>query len=216
MIAAQGTYTDAELKASALAGLGWWHHSVENTIDKMDWGYMQDHIRVYAAYLWELCTAIVLPFEFVTVADLFIQRLQQLEGVGGASIGLGSAADEGRAFRAAALRLDEAAESWRARYASGYADEGAATILNACLKRLSRRLIPLASTSKGTYGQDVYGYTPQGTMIPSLFDVPRLGQLPDGEERWMLETALVRSRNQVADALADCRSLVDDTLNKLA
>ena len=56
MLAAQGGFTEAELKASALANLGWWHHSLENTIDKLDWTFMDEHLRVYAAYLWELCT----------------------------------------------------------------------------------------------------------------------------------------------------------------
>ena len=32
----------------------------------------------------------------------------------------------------------------------------------------------------------------------------------------MLETQLVRDRNRIADALDDCRRLVDDTLAKLA
>jgi hypothetical protein len=31
----------------------------------------------------------------------------------------------------------------------------------------------------------------------------------------MLETALVRARNRVCDALEDCRGLVDDTLARL-
>jgi hypothetical protein len=52
-------------------------------------------------------------------------------------------------------------------------------------------------------------------MIPSLFDAPQLATLPEGEERWMLETHLVRARNKVADALDDCRRLVDDTLGHL-
>ena len=83
------------------------------------------------------------------------------------------------------------------------------------MKRLSRALIPLASTSKGAYGHDPYGYTPQGTMIPSLFDVPQFSKLPEGEARWMLETQLVRARNQVADALDDCGRLIDQTLATL-
>ena len=64
MLAAQGAFTEEELKKTALANLGWWHHSVENTIDKLDFTFMADHLRVYAAYLWELCTAAVLPFEY--------------------------------------------------------------------------------------------------------------------------------------------------------
>ena len=212
MLAAQGAYTEEELKKTALANLGWWHHSVENTIDKLDFGYMGVHLQVYAAYLWELCTAVVLPYEFVTVADQFIARLEEL-APGGEAIGLAGAAERARAFRAAAQRLDAAAQEWRQRYAGGATkDEGAAEALNACMKRLSRTLVPLASTAKGAYGHDPYGYTPQGTMIPSLFDAPQLAKLADGEERWMLETQLVRARNKVADALDDCRRLVDDTL----
>jgi hypothetical protein len=213
MLGAQGTFTDEELKRTALANLGWWHHSIENTIDKLDFDFMQTHLEVYAAYLWELCTAPVLPFEYVSVADEFIARLAAL---GAGSIGLDGAIAQAHAFRAAAERLDEAAQAWCGRYAAGdTADDTAADILNACMKRLSRGLVPLASTAKGTYGHDPYGFTPQGTMIPSLFDVPRYAAMPDGEERWMLETALVRARNQVCDALEDCCNLVDDTLARL-
>jgi peptidase M28-like protein len=215
MLAGQGAYTEAELKATALANLGWWHHSIENTIDKLDWTYMQDHLRVYAAWLWELSTAPVLPFDFTAVADQFAERLDALQGAG-ASIGLGGALARAQAFRGAAVRLEAAAQGWRAKYASGAAsDEAPAEALNACFKRLSRLLVPLASTSRGTYGHDAYGYTPQGTMIPALYDVPRLGALPEGEARWMLETGLVRERNRVADALGDATALVDDTLRRL-
>lgn len=213
MLAGNMGYTEAELKATALATLGWWHHSLENTLDKLDWSLMAVHLRVYAAWLWELCTAPVLPFEFVSVADQFVERLGALEGTG-APVGLAGALERAREFRAAARRLDAAAEQWRARYAGGLADEAPAETLNACLKRLSRLLVPLASTAKGTYGHDPYGYTPQGSMIPSLYDVPRLPKL-EGEARWVLETKLVRERNRVADALDDARTLIDDTLRRL-
>ena len=216
MLAAQGAFTEAELKKTALANLGWWHHSVENTIDKLDFTFMADHLRVYAAYLWELCTAVVLPFEYVSVADQFIERLDELK-TGAEGIALQGAADRARTFKRSAERLEAVAQEWRGRYASSQSrDEAPAQILNACMKRLSRALVPLASTSKGTYGHDPYGYTPQGSMIPTLYDVPRYAKLGDGEERWMLETQLVRDRNRIADALDDCRRLIDDTLARLA
>jgi hypothetical protein len=216
MLAAQGAFTEEELKKTALANLGWWHHSVENTIDKLDFEFMADHIRLYAAYLWELCTAVVLPYEYVSVAEQFIERLDQLR-VGAEGLGLRSASDGARTFRAAAERLDAAANNWRARYAAGNSeDEAAADILNGCMKRLSRMLVPLASTAKGTYGHDPYGYTAQATMVPSLYDVPGYAKLQEGEERWMLETRLVRERNRIADTLHDCRRLIDDTLALIA
>ena len=215
MLAAQGAFTEEELKKTALANLGWWHHSIENTIDKLDFEFMADHLRLYAAYLWDLCTAVVLPFEYVSVADAFIERLDELKA-GADGIGLAGAVDNARAFKAAAEKLEAVAQTWRQRYAaSASADEAAADRLNACMKRLSRTLVPLASTSKGTYGHDPYGYTPQGSMIPTLYDVPRYAKLGDGEERWMLETQLVRDRNRIADALMDCRRLIEGTLREL-
>jgi hypothetical protein len=215
MLAAQGAFTAEELKRTALANLGWWHHSIENTIDKLDFTFMADHLRVYAAYLWELCTAVVLPFEYVSVADGFIERLDELKA-GAEGIGLAGAADRARAFKASAARLEAAAQEWRQYYAGGRTkDEAPAEVLNSCMKLLSRALVPLASTTKGAYGHDPYGYTPQGTMIPSLFDVPRYAKLADGEARWMLETQLVRDRNRIADALDDCRRLIDDALRQL-
>jgi hypothetical protein len=215
MLAAQGAYTEEELKQTALANLGWWHHSLENTIDKLDFDYMAVHLKVYASYLWELCTAVVLPFEFVSAAEQFIERLDQL-APGVDALDLRAVAARAHAFAAAARKLDECAQQWRARYEKGETDDTAADILNDCMKRLSRALIPLASTSKGAYGHDPYGYTPQGTMIPSLFDVPQFAKLPEGEARWMLETQLVRARNQVSDALDDCGRLIDQTLATLS
>jgi Peptidase family M28 len=216
MLAAQGAFTPAELAASANATLGWWHHSVENTLDKLDWRYMAEHIRVYAAYLWELCTAPVLPFEFVTAADQFIERLESFRKLGD-TVGLAGAVAAANAFRTAATRLDEAAGIWRARYARNETnDEAPAAALNACFKRLSRTLVPLASTAKGSYGHDPYGFTPQTSMIPSLFELPALAKLPEGEQRWMLETKLVRERNRVTDGLTDCRLLIEHTLRDIA
>jgi hypothetical protein len=216
MLAAQGAFTEEELKKTALANLGWWHHSIENTIDKLDFEFMADHLRLYAAYLWDLCTAVVLPFEYVSVAEAFIERLDELKA-GADGIGLAGAVDGARAFKAAAEKLEAAAQTWRQRYAdAATTEETAADRLNACMKRLSRVLVPLASTSKGSYGHDPYGYTPQGSMIPTLYDVPRYAKLGDGEERWMLETQLVRDRNRIADALVDCRRLIEGTLRELS
>src|SRR5258708_32194980 len=97
MYAGQGAFTDAELKATANATLGWWHHSVENRLDKMDWAQMQEHIRMYAAYLWELTTAPVLPFRFTPVAEQVIARLEEFKEPGRA-VGLDGAQATARKF----------------------------------------------------------------------------------------------------------------------
>ncbi|MBI4641891.1 MAG: M28 family peptidase, partial [Candidatus Tectomicrobia bacterium] len=203
MFAGSTAYTEEELRATALATLGWWHHSLENTIEKLDWDLMNIHLKIYGAYLWDLCTSPILPFEFISVAEQFRDRLKELESAG-RTVGLSGAVERTNALREAAVKLDEVAQMWQARYRSGEVkDEEPGELLNTCMKRLSRLLVPLASTTRGTYGHDPYGYTPQTTMIPSLFDVPTLAKLPEGEERWQLETHLIRERNRVADTLGD-------------
>jgi hypothetical protein len=117
-----------------------------------------------------------------------------------------------------AARFDEIAESWRERYRSGQAgDDGKADVLNECMKRVSRLLVPIQSTAIGTYGHDPYGLTRQTTMIPALYDLPELGRMAeDNADSWMLQTELVRERNRVGDALADANWLLEETLAKLA
>ena len=63
-------------------------------------------------------------------------------------------------------------------------------------------MIPIASTAKGTYGQDPYSLTAQSTVLPALFELPQLsnGKL-DEHQRTMLEVQLVRDRNRIADTL---------------
>ncbi len=83
---------------------------------------------------------------------------------------------------------------------------------NWALKRPSHQLAPLMSSAIGKYGHDPYGYTPQSTMIPSLYDMGRLVQFPEGEDLWMLETKAVRDCNRVAETIADAIAIVEDLL----
>ena len=212
-IGAFGEYTPEELTASANAAYGWFHHSMENTIDKLDWEYMTRHLEVYAAYLWELCTAPILPFEFGGLARRYRERLEEF-GAAGHLVGLDGVIARANALETAARRLDEVAQTWRGRYETGkVVDDGPATAIDACIKRLSRLLSPTTTTVAGPYGQDPYSFTPQNTMIPCLYDLEHLARLPEGgEERRQLETQLVRERNRVSDTLADARAAIEATL----
>ena len=216
MLYGAGRFTSEELKASAHASLGWWHHSIENTIDKLDWPWVNQHLRVYAAWLWELCTAPILPFEFVSAADQFERRLEELAPAG-AAIELTRVVEQATDFKECASRLEQVANSWREQLAgSNIAHEGPAQLLNECFKRLSRILVPLQSTVRGVYGHDPYGLTAQTSMIPALFDVPKLRQFPEGSEVWwMLQTGLIRERNRVSDGLRDACVAIEETLRQL-
>ncbi|MCA0921887.1 M28 family peptidase [Pseudooceanicola nanhaiensis] len=212
--AGNGSFTEDELKATALATLGWWHHSTENTLDKLDWEWMQTHLEIYAAWVWELCTAPVLPFTFTPVAGQVSERLEELSAPG-QLIGLEAAEAAAARFAEAAATFDARAKAAAEAFDGSDAAEAMATRINTCMKRLSRILVPLQSTSVGKYGHDTYGYTPQGSMIPILYDLPELATLEEGEDFWMLRTKLVRARNKVIDGLDEATTLIADTLEMI-
>lgn len=215
MFAGQGAYTKDQLASTANASFGWWHHSIENTIDKVEWSFMDAHMRTYATYLWHLCTAPVLPLEFVSVADEMLGRLHELEALE-TGIDLSAAVSFAVRLRAGAQALDAVALELARDAASGKADETAISTINQCFKGLSRALVPLASTRIGTYGHDPYGITAQTTVLPLLYELPELsGDALAEPERTMLGIELLRGRNRVTDTLAHAVGFLDTTLRTL-
>jgi hypothetical protein len=211
MFQGEGAFTPAELAASALATRGWWHHSTECTIDKVDFDFMQTHMRVYAAYLWELCTAPVLPFTYVPVAEQVIKRLNELKAAP-AEFNLDGLKQGARNLLEAAKKFDAAVATLSAEFAAGNGDEQQAARLNRAMKRISRLLVPLMSSSIGKYGHDPYSFTPQSTLIPALYELDEVAAMGAGEDKWMLETKATRDRNRVSDALKESIEVMADAM----
>ncbi|HET8629778.1 MAG TPA: M28 family peptidase [Thermomicrobiales bacterium] len=212
-LAGEMTFTDEEIRRTALATLGWWHHSLENTLDKVDKGRLALHLRVYARWLWGLLTDPLLPYSYRPLAARFVARLDELAALDVPDIDLAGAAVRAREFQALADRLDARCAAWRER-ADG--DEAAADLLNEAMMRLSRILVPVASTVVGPYGQDRYGHAWQTQMIPALALYPALAAAPRDSEAYQTGwVAAVRARNRVADALEEASAVARAALERL-
>ena len=167
MIFAMGQFSEEELKETARANWGWWHHTLECTIDKVD------------SISWPTICASMPPIsgnsarrwccpQLAESAAQFVKRLEELAPAG-RSIGLDQALAAARALQETAVTFDAFADNWREHFAkatAGNVDEKPADMLNLAMKRLNRLLIPLASTVRGTYEHDPYGLTAQTTMLP--------------------------------------------------
>jgi hypothetical protein len=175
---------------------------------------LAEHLRVYARWMWGLLTEPVLPYEYVPLATNFVERLEALAKVDVAKIDMAGALDRARQFHGLATQLDQAAKDWGKRAAAD--GEQAADIINATMLRVSRILVPVASTVVGAYGQDRYGHAWQTSMIPSLTPYPRLATFAaDSEEMQTWWVAMIRARNQVVDALDDAIATVNAGLTAL-
>jgi hypothetical protein len=220
-MAGEMSFTDEEIERTALATLGWWHHSIHNTLDRIDKDLLAQHLRVYARWVWDLLTEPVLPYEYRPVAAQFARRLSELTTLQIPEIDMTGAVERATEFMALAGRLDDLAGRWRGVGAQGRGsetagDDEAAEALNDAMLRLSRILVPVASTVVGAYGQDRYGHAWQTEMIPTLAPYPALARYPrDSEAFATWWVAMVRARNRVVDALEEASALVRAVLDRV-
>ncbi len=209
------SFTEEEIRRTALAGLGWWHHSIHNTIDKLDKNLLAVHLRVYANWLWGLLTAPILPHEYAPLATRFVDRLQEFASYDVPGIDMAGAAERAREFQGLAAQLDQQSAAWASRLATQPADGArAADLINDAKLQLSRTLVPVASTVVGPYGQDRYGHAWQTQMIPSLVPYPTLASYPrDSEAFQTWWVAMIRARNRVVDALEQATRITRQALD---
>lgn len=209
------TFTPEEIRRTALASLGWWHHSIHNTLDKVDRDLLAVHLRVYARWMWDLMTLPVLPLQYRPVAARFVERLEELAGLELPDIDMAGAAEAARGFLAVAEALDGRSRAWTERAGSGEQD-GAAEVLNGAMMRLSRLLVPVASTVVGAYGQDRYGHAWQTEMVPALAPYRPVAAMDrDSENYRTWWVAMVRARNRVADAMAEAARICAEAVRQV-
>jgi len=188
------------------ATLGWWYHSQKDTIDKVDKRLLEESMKMHACYAYELATRPRLPFEFVSVADVFLDRLYGFK-VSGVEFNLDPLIDAANELRDKAERLD-----YKGSKLEGTADvnPGELNRFNEILMRLSRILTSSLGTVSGRWLQDTYGLTALRTPLPGLFPLERMAKLSTGDEEYkLLGTQLLRERNRCMDALKEAIRTID-------
>ncbi|HEV2439009.1 MAG TPA: M28 family metallopeptidase [bacterium] len=200
----------------ASGGLGWWWHTTEDTMDKIDKDNLARDAQIYARALWRWCTAPVLPLDYRATAAEFRETLGQIRREAGDVFDFGPAlaAADRLAAAAEALQTKAAALSDTLAHARGTRRQrDGAEAINTALMRAGRALIPVNYTVSGPFDHDrALPVAP----IPSLQPASRLGGLPeDSMERHALATRLLRERNKVTHALETAAEVFEDTLARI-
>lgn len=187
-------------KAVGGCGGGWWWHSPEDTLDKADPEILADDTRLYVTMTARMCVPALHPYDFVPVANDFINHLRDFQEVGGSHLDLTPVQQQAELFREAALRLRETT----ARVAAEGSDP---THLNEGMRALSRILNPALFTIAGPYEFDPALQLP---VLPGLAPVQELATLdPESDDYRFLRTQLLRQRNRIEDALIQATALAN-------
>ncbi len=195
----------------------WYSHTVEDTLDKVDMELILIPFKINAISILRLCNSLVLPFEFVTVANVFKERLNDLQKGNGSLLNLSLLINQVEELKKRAKALNKGIEKNLSAFEKKRAYRGLESKfeeINTCLMELSRILIPVLLSKAGKYGQDPI--QSKFKPIPILQPLEKLTLMNrDGEEYKALITALVRERNKVSDALNLANRILDNTLEKI-
>jgi len=203
------------------ATLGWWYHSIQDTLDRADQGTLETLMKAYVVLISRLCNSIILPFDHVPLADEFIKTLSEIDQSCNKVLPLGNTIRLAEALRDRTVKLNEqiAATLEKCHTMSARLEpemEGRIRALNSCLMRLSRILNPIDYTLVSRYDQDTYGSSHLGQPIPILQPALQLAGLdPNTPEFRTLKTKLVRENNRVCDALEEGIEVMDSTFQRL-
>lgn len=182
----------------------WWWHSKADTIDKIDRDRYLDTARIFAGYIWEMCTRPILPMDFSGWAQRVGASVKEMQNLARGRFSLDLPVDP---FVQAVTGLNEVVTEGDLgiggrRRPDGARDHERVFGLNQALKRLSRILLPAFETAGGRYEQDLYELEDLGSAIPALHALHELtASPPDSERSHLLFTELLRQRNRLSDAL---------------
>lgn len=187
-------------------GLGWWWHTPEDTLDKLDPDFLVRDAQIYLLVAQRFLEDTVLPLDYrATAADATEVLTRYAKGAKGRFdltpvLGLLAA-------------LQEKLDALYRRLGSGRPSPEAADLVNDCLMTLGRELIPIGYCRSGRFEHDPTLAVPP---FPTLEPMRRLGSLPArSDEARQLRVALVRARNRVCHHLHQALSMVEATLSVL-
>lgn len=184
------------------AGFGWWWHTPEDTLDKMDREILVRDTRIYVHTLWRLLTAPVVPLDYAAFADALLAELSALDGVAARGLDLSDVVATAEALRRSAAAVTAVANA---------SDTAAAARLEAALIRASRHLVPLDYTTGDRFDHDpALGQSPWPVLDPLR---ALAAAAPGSDAARFALVAATRARNRVAHALAEAVRALESGLS---
>lgn len=190
---------DAALKAEwGGAVFGWWYHSDLDGVDKVDPAGLLADARLNAAFVWQMATLPVLPFDHRESVARLLGRMRELARH---EVGI----DLSRPI-ALLESLAGAAEALRARQLDLATAQNAAdcAACNQAQQALAASLGAVGATIAGRWGQDDYGLPALGHALPGLAMIPEMAAAGRDSDLFRLGwTDAIRQRNRISDTLTE-------------
>ncbi len=189
-------------------GVGWWWHTTEDTLDKLDPDLLVRDTRIYAVVAYRLLSDPILPLDLRASAEELVGHLRAWREKAEGRLDLSSVVSR-------AEEVSELASSFqdRLRGAASSAEPETVRGLNESIRRAASELVRLNYARSGRFDQDpALGQPP----VPLLAPVDELVSTEEGSDAaHELLTLLVRRRNRVLRGLSEAKKILRSGLDLL-
>jgi len=188
---------------------GWWWHTPEDTLDKIDMRALVRDTELRLAELYVLAARPVLPYRVSAIARSYQAALRELQAAAGAHLDLRSLLERAARVEQEAQRVEAVADRWSQPSAVQPSEQQLAA-LNRLFMKLAHELNATLYTAAGRFDQDPAAPLP---ILPGLDRMRELARLdPESDRYGFLRTEMLRERNRVAATLDDALGRLSDFL----
>lgn len=166
-------------------GLGWWWHTVHDTLDKIDPAFLERDCKCFVAAVSRLVLSDRLPMDPSAAADAFLGHLKEYAARAAGRVDLSPAVGRAERLLASTRRLTAASIP--------------AERFNRAAMAISRALIPAEYTEAGPYGHDPALAVAPIPCLKRVEDLAAAG--PDSDSERFLRPLVTRGLNRVVHAL---------------
>jgi len=191
--------------------MGWWWHTEQDTIDKVEVGVLEKDVKIYALAAYRLCTCGLLPLR---VSALARELSEEVAGIAHSVAGhfdLSPALSALRDLGAVADRFDRAVATMQAStpgVPAGYRVE--AVRLQTAMLEATKMLTPVRYSPVDRFD---HGPAVPTKPVPALQPAARLSRLgPESDEYRFLKTSLRRRQNAVVAQVATAARVLEQAL----
>lgn len=178
---------------------GWWWHTTEDTLDKIDGDYLARDCKVYVAAVHNAASAPIIPIDQRQAIRTLSERMGYYREL------IGDKLDLSR-LTSRVQQLQKATDHFYNRIGSSSLPDASVTEANRTILSLSRWLVPINYVRGSRYDHDAAG---SHSLVPALSDIELLAVAEEGSEAFFrLQTSLIRQVNRIGYEIKQAVRLV--------
>lgn len=213
------TYPPEEMEKLGNALFGWWYHSEEDTLDKVDKDILELQAELHYKYIIRLLNEPIIPWDYESYTHQIISEIKEVKKnyrTNPRPDRLKTILEKVSTFQKKIAAINNISKEFKGKEQETLNEKQYIDIkrLNRLLLSLGRMLNPTFRSATGKYDHDPYGYSLLANPLPRVSRV--LEEISkyevNGFEYNCLLTRLVRECNFMEDTITSAINMTDDLL----